>query len=76
MQGQLTNRIGVFRHRIAALFKYANRIRGIRKLPDVSKFQNLKGDAEALARPRERRTLFPVTSKKGRVDNKSGNSQI
>jgi hypothetical protein len=25
MQGQLTNRIGVFRHRSAALFKYANR---------------------------------------------------
>jgi hypothetical protein len=26
MQGQLTDRIGVFRHRSAALFKYANRI--------------------------------------------------
>jgi hypothetical protein len=57
MQGQLTNRIGVFRHRSAALFKCANRIRGICRLPVVSKTSEFKRGREALAKPRERRTL-------------------
>jgi hypothetical protein len=36
MWGQLTNRIGVFRHRSASHFKYANQKRGSCKLPDVT----------------------------------------
>jgi hypothetical protein len=58
VQGQLTNQIGVFRHRSAALFKYANRIRGIRKLPDVSKTSEFEEGREALTKPREKRHLF------------------
>jgi hypothetical protein len=63
MQGQLTNWIGVFRHRIAALFKYANRKRGIRKLPDVSKTSEFEMGTRNAYEARERRTLsfqFPA----------------
>jgi hypothetical protein len=59
MRGQLTNRIGVIGHRNTALFKYANRIRGIRKFLDVSKTSDFGGGREALTRPREKRhSLF------------------
>jgi hypothetical protein len=65
MHGQLTNRIGVFRHRNTALFKYANRIRGIRKLPDVSKTSEFEGGREALTKPREKRYLFFSALRRG-----------
>jgi hypothetical protein len=68
MQGKLTNRIGVFRHRSAALFKYENRIRGIRKLPDISKTSELEtGARSSCEASRERNTRFSVPSKEGRV---------
>jgi hypothetical protein len=68
MQDQLANRIGVFRHRSAALFKYANRIRGIRKLPDVSKTSEFEGGREALTKPREKRHLL-FSSQEGGTSN-------
>jgi hypothetical protein len=72
MQGQLTNRIGVFRHRSAALFQYANRIRGIRKLLDVSKTSEFwKGYAKRLRSLATNDTCSSVPRKEGRLVNKS-----
>jgi hypothetical protein len=54
MWGQLTNRIGVFRHRSTALFEYANRKRGSRKFPDISYTSEFERGREDLTKPRER----------------------
>jgi hypothetical protein len=48
MQGQLTDRIGVFRHRSAALFKYANRIREFVSFMTSPRLQIWNGDAKRL----------------------------
>jgi hypothetical protein len=72
MQGQLTNRIGVFRHRSTALFKHANQKREFVSCLTSPRLQNLKRGREALAKPREREdTHFSVLRKKGRLVNKS-----
>jgi hypothetical protein len=65
MQDQPINQIGVFRHRNTALFKYANRIRGIRKFLDVSKTSKFEGGREALTKPREKRHLVFSALRRG-----------
>jgi hypothetical protein len=73
MEGQLTSRIGVFRHRSAALFKYANRKQGIIRLPDVSRTSELEtGTRSAYEVSRERNTRFSVPSKERRVVRQPG----
>jgi hypothetical protein len=71
MQGQLTNRIGVYRHRSTALFKYANRTREFVGCLTSPKLQNLKGDAKLLRSLERNDTRFSAPRKEGRLVNMS-----
>jgi hypothetical protein len=64
MQGQLTNRIGAFRHRSAALFKYANRNREFISYLTSPRLQNLKRGREALTKLRERALAFQLLARR------------